>query len=73
MGRHAQPDPDGSTTPPDRVDGAPEGLLGWGVFATVVAAVLAGWAGGAQASLLEAALGTVSTAVLWAAARWTGR
>lgn len=73
MGRHAQPAPEDPTVSPAPVDGAPEGLLGWGAFATVVSAVLAGWAGGAEAALFVAALGALATAALWAAVRVTTR
>lgn len=64
MGRHALP----RSSPA----GPADELLGWGTFATILAAALAGWTGESWTSALPVAgLGSAVTAVLWIGAHVT--
>lgn len=83
MGRHAHvtTDPDVAADParpadpaePRRLappDGAPGAMLGWGVFTTLLAGVLAGWVGHGWASAGPVVgLGAGGTVLLWTTAR----
>jgi hypothetical protein len=79
----AEPPVDGipPDDPPDQAPEAtrapavpgPSALLGWGLFATAVAVVVAVLTGGGWSAALSAAgLGTGTTLVLWAAVRAAG-
>jgi hypothetical protein len=69
-GPEPTPEPGPRSAPLAPPDAAPEAMLGWGVFATLLAGVLAGLVGHGWASAAPVlGLGAGGTAVLWAAAR----